>query len=149
MTGVLVVHHDIDLSDQEVDSLRRFGYTVQQCTGPMRNSCPIFDGQTCELAEAADVLVYDAWAAGEPDGSEDLITKLRELHPDKPIVLTSSGFEPDWVETTGAHNVTPLVGRPTGARLHAAIQDALGRTSPAADPAGDAPGPGSGGPGPA
>jgi hypothetical protein len=28
MTRVLVVHHDVDMSDQEVDSLRRRGYGV-------------------------------------------------------------------------------------------------------------------------
>ena len=26
MTRVLVVHHDVDLADQEVDTLRRLGY---------------------------------------------------------------------------------------------------------------------------
>ena len=125
MTRVLVVHHDIDLSDQEVDSLRRLGYDARQCTGPMHNSCPILSGEPCDMADDADVLVYDVFASGEPDGAKDLINRLREIHPTKPTVLTSSAFELDWVETAGPHAITPLVGQPTGARLHEAIQAAL------------------------
>jgi hypothetical protein len=34
MTRVLVVNHDIDLADEEVDSLRRRGYDVEEC-GPI------------------------------------------------------------------------------------------------------------------
>ncbi len=138
MTRVLVVHHDIDISDQEVDSLRRMGYQVQQCTGPTYNRCPILAGQPCDLADNADVLVYDGFASGDSDGSRALIDRLREIHPDKPVVLTSSGFELDWVETSGAHNVTPLVGRPTGARLHEAIQAAIGQAAEADARAGEA-----------
>jgi hypothetical protein len=40
MTRVLVVHHDLDLADQEAESLRRFGYEVIECAGPTRNPCP-------------------------------------------------------------------------------------------------------------
>lgn len=125
MTRVLVVHHDIDLGDQEVDSLRRRGYEVTQCLGPIGAHCPILAGHTCALADAADVLVYDAWATGEPDGAERLIEGLRELHPDVPVVLTATGIEPDWIETIGAHAITPLVGRPTGERLAEAIEAAM------------------------
>ncbi len=32
----------------------------------------------------ADVLVYDAWASGDTAGSDELISGLRELHPDVP-----------------------------------------------------------------
>ena len=39
MTRVLVVHHDVDLSDQEVDALRRRGYDTRQCMGPIGISC--------------------------------------------------------------------------------------------------------------
>jgi len=35
MTRLLVVHHDVDLSDQEVDALRRRGYDARQCMGPI------------------------------------------------------------------------------------------------------------------
>jgi hypothetical protein len=125
MTRVLIVHHDIDMSDLEVDSLRRRGYAVTQCLGPVGAHCPVLAGHTCELADEADVLVYDAWATGEPNGAERLIEGLRELHPDVPIILTATGLEPEWIETAGTHAVTPLVGAPTGERLAAAIETAL------------------------
>ncbi len=125
MTRVLVVHHDVDLSDMEVDSLRRRGYAVTQCLGPIGASCPILSGRTCAMAEEADVLVYDAWVTGEPDGARRLIEGLREIHPTVPVVLTASGMEPDWAELTGIHRIVPLVGQPTGARLAAAIEEAL------------------------
>jgi DNA-binding NarL/FixJ family response regulator len=125
MTRVLVVHHDIDLSDLEVDSLRRRGYEVTQCLGPAGAHCPVLAGRTCTMADEADVLVYDAWATGEPDGAQRLIEGLRDLHPDVPVILTASGIEPEWIETIGAHGVTPLVGAPTGERLAAAIEAAV------------------------
>ena len=127
MTRVLVVHHDIDLADQEVDSLRRRGYDVTQCDGPAGavHGCPVLNGRACEIAEHADVLVYDAFATGEPDGARRLIEGLREVHPDIPVVLLASGMEPDWIEITGANRITPLVGLPTGERLAAAIEEAV------------------------
>jgi len=125
MTHVLVVHHDVDMSDQEVDSLRRQGYGVTQCLGPVGARCPVLSGRPCTLAEQADVLVYDAWTTGEPEGAERLIEGLRELHPDVPVVLTATGIEPDWIELTGRHAVVPLVGQPTGERLAAAIEEAI------------------------
>lgn len=130
MTRVLLVHHDIDLADQEADSLRHHGYEVQQCSGPIGASCPILSGLACEFANEADVLVYDAWATGEPDGSRRLIEGLREIHPDVPLVLCASGIEPDWMDIGGLHRVTPLVGAPTGARLADAIERALAQVSP-------------------
>lgn len=126
MTSVLVVHHDVDLSDLEVDALRRRGYEVTQCLGPVGGRCPVLSGHACALADQADVLVYDAWVTGEPDGAQRLIEGIRELHPDVPIVLTATGMEPDWAEMAGPHGVTPLVGQPTGERLAEAIERALG-----------------------
>jgi hypothetical protein len=125
MTRVLVVHHDLDLAGQEVDSLRRLGYRVTECSGPSRNVCPVLAGHPCDLAEEADVLVYDVWASGDADGSQALIENIRDVHPDTPVVLTSPGMSLSWEETSGPHGVTTLVGQPTGARLHAAIQAAL------------------------
>lgn len=125
MTRVLVVHHDLDLAGQEVDSLRRLGYQVTECSGPTRNVCPVLAGHPCDLAENADVLVYDVWASGDSDGSQALIENIRDVHPDTPVVLTSPGFALSWEETTGQHGVTMLSGQPTGARLHTAIQEAL------------------------
>ena len=125
MTRVLVVNHDIDLADQEVDSLRRRGYEVAECLGPIGAHCPVLAGQVCSLAENADVLVYDAWATGEPEGAQRLIEGLRTLHPEVPIVLSAPGIEPEWIELAGAHRITPLVGLPTGPRLVVAIENAM------------------------
>ncbi len=124
MTRALVVHHDIDLADQEVESLRRFGYEVEQCSGPTANTCPILNGGTCDLAERSDVLVYDAWASGDIDGSEELIAGLRRVHPTVPIVLTTPGVGYAWEPAADA-GVVELQGQPTGARLHEAIQRAI------------------------
>jgi hypothetical protein len=125
MTRVLVVNHDTDLADQEVDSLRRRGYEVMECLGPIGASCPILSDIPCELAEWADVMVYDAWATGEPEGAKALIEGLRQLHATVPIVLSAPGIEPDWIDLAGPNRITPLVGSPTGERLAEAIELAL------------------------
>ena len=125
MTRVLVVHHDLDLAGQEVDSLRRYGYDVSECSGPTKNRCPVLAGHPCDLAERADVLVYDVWASGDADGSRTLIENIRDIHPDTPVVLTSPGLELSWEEESGPHAVTTLTGQPTGERLHTAIQEAM------------------------
>lgn len=125
MTRVLVVNHDIDLADQEVDSLRRRGYEVHECLGPIGAHCPILSGRPCNLAAWADVMVYDAWATGEPDGATALIHGLRVHHPDVPIVVSAPGIEPSWIETAGPDGITPLVGLPSGERLAAAIEQAI------------------------
>jgi len=125
MTRALVVHHDLDLGGQEADSLRRFGYDVLECGGPTRNVCPVLAGRPCDLAERADVLVYDVWASGDAEGARTLVENIREIHPDTPLVLTSPGLELSWEEDRGRHGVTSLLGQPTGARLHDAIQTAL------------------------
>jgi DNA-binding response OmpR family regulator len=125
MTRVLVVHHDPDIADQEVDSLRRAGYAVEQCAGPTYGPCPVLHGLPCPPVEAADVLVYDVWSTGDSDSGRQLIEQLREQHPEIPIVLTAPGMELDWVETSGVHAVIPLVGLPTGPRLRHAVEEAL------------------------
>lgn len=137
MTRVLVVHHDIDVGDQEADDLRRAGYEVEQCQGPIGGTpCPVLAGRPCLAVERADVLVYDVWATGDSDGGRRLIESLRELYPDVPVVLTAPSMELEWVETTGPHRVVPLVGAPTTARLAAAIQQALAMGPAEAAPAG-------------
>jgi hypothetical protein len=125
MTRVLVVHHDLDLADQEAESLRRYGYEAVECAGPTWNRCPVLIGRQCDLAEAADVLVYDSWASGDAEGARTLIERIREMHPDTPIVLTSPGPALGWEETEGVHGVTIMTGQPTGARLDEAIRRAL------------------------
>lgn len=124
MTRVLVVHHDVDVADIEADELRRAGYEVDQCRGPVGGSpCPVLHGERCWQAEKADVLIYDIWASG--DGRPELIDDLREIHPDKPVVVTSPGMTLDWVETEGRHGVTPVLGAATPAALVAAVEQAL------------------------
>lgn len=125
MTRVLVVHHDLDLAGQETDSLRRLGYDVVECGGPTRNRCPVLAGRACDLAEEADVLVYDVWASGDAEGARTLIENIRDIHADTPIVLTSPGLPLSWEEPSGRHGVTMLTGQPIGARIHEAIQTAL------------------------
>jgi hypothetical protein len=125
MTNAVIVHHNLDLAGQEADSLRRLGYDVIECGGPSRHHCPVLAGRPCELVERADVLVYDVWASGDAEGARTLIENIRDIHPDTPIVLTSPGLELSWEEDSGPHGVTALLGQPTGARLHEAIQAAI------------------------
>jgi hypothetical protein len=127
MIRVLVVHHDIDLADQEVESLRRRGYQVNLCGGPSRNNCPLYAGGPCELAAEAQVLIYDAFADGSPGGSENLIEQLRLRYPETPLVLTNSGLGPVWARERGPGRVTLLSGSPSGANLEEAIQAALAK----------------------
>ena len=128
MTRVLVVHHDIDIEDQEVDTLRRLGYDTVSCAGPSGTSCPIMRGEECTDVAGADVLLYDVWSTTESGGGELLVRNLREMHPDIPLVLSAPGMELDWVETEGPHKVVPLVGPPTAEKLDAAIKEAIGQS---------------------
>ena len=125
MTRVLVVHHDIDLADQEVDSLRRLGYEPVECAGPSERGCPVLRGEHCPTVHDADVILHDVWSTTESGGGQTLIEGLREMHPEIPVVLTAPGMELDWVETDGVHKVVPLVGVPTAERIDAAIKEAL------------------------
>jgi hypothetical protein len=129
MTTALVVHHDLDLAGMEADALRRFGYTVVECAGPTRNTCPVLAGRPCDLADRSDVLVYDVWASGDSEGAKTLIRRIREIHPQKPVVLISPGLPLSWEEPTGDHSVTMLDGQPTGARIHDAITAAFASSS--------------------
>ena len=125
MTHVVVVHHDLDMADQETDWLRQAGFTVTECAGPTYGPCPILQNLPCAAVEGADVLLYDVWASGDTESEKELIERLRELHPGIPIVLTAPGFEFDWVETSGIHGVVPLEGAPNSAVLQAAVNRAL------------------------
>jgi hypothetical protein len=88
MTRVLLVYHDMTVADTEADELRRAGYEVDRCAGPIGGSpCPVLRGEPCWQVEAADVLLYDRW---DPmHGGPDLVNELKHLHGDKPLVVTS------------------------------------------------------------
>ena len=92
MTRILVVHHDPDQADIEVDRLRHAGHDVQQCAGPAADSCPLLRGERCGQVEWAEMLVYDAWISG--DGEPLLIEQLIAQHPGKPVMLMSGGLAP-------------------------------------------------------
>lgn len=88
MTRVLLVYHDENVADVEGDALRRAGYEVDRCAGPVGGQpCPVLEGLPCWQVEKADVLVYDTWDA--EFGDHVLVDDLLGLHPDKPLVLTS------------------------------------------------------------
>ena len=125
MTRVLVVHHDADMADQESDWLRAAGYGVTECAGPQHGACPVLRGEHCPAVHDADVLVYDVWSAGDTESEQVLIERLRELHPEIPIVLTAPGVEFDWVETAGKHGVVALEGALSAAMLRKAVVQAL------------------------
>jgi hypothetical protein len=124
MTRVLVVHHDIDVADIQADELRRAGYDVDQCVGPFGGTpCPVMSGQPCWQVEAADVVLYDAWAY---QGRPELIEDLRAVHPDKPVVISSGGLMLDW-EADATAAVTPVNAGPNQGLLARAVEVAAHR----------------------
>lgn len=118
MTRVLMVYHDVEVADIEADELRRAGYEVDRCAGPIGGApCPVLHGETCWQADRADVLVYDTFES-ELHG-KDLVGSLRSIHPDTPLVLTSSR-----PSSTGATSADVRYA-PTRASLVGAIEAAL------------------------
>ena len=125
MTRVLLVYHDENVADIEGDELRRAGYEVDRCAGPIGGeACPVLNGRRCWQVDKADVLVYDTWDAelGHPQLIEDLL----DLHPDKPLVLTSpvstESFSP-----ARRDEARSLIVAGSRAELAGAIQRALHR----------------------
>jgi hypothetical protein len=125
MTRVIVVNHDPDVAAEQAALLRAAGYEVEECGGPLVEPCPVLADLPCPLADRADVLVYDAWAAGDSDGGRQLVGHLRELYADLPLILTAVDDRLDWVETEGPFRVTPLTGRPSMEEWRRAIETAL------------------------
>ena len=122
MTRVLLVYHDPTVADAEADELRRAGYEVDRCAGPIGGGpCPVLSGDPCWQVEAADALLYDRWDAMH--GGMDLVDELRRLHGDKPLVVTS----PAGHHAAGnyAAQLSDLVVAPTRASLADAIERAL------------------------
>lgn len=123
MTRVLLVYQDIDVADVEADELRRQGYEVDRCAGPIGGEpCPVLRGEPCWQVEKADVLVYDVFDFGRH--GPHLIEDLRTMHPDKPLVLTSSNPELGSIDVD-AHQVPPIFHAPTRASLPETIERAL------------------------
>ena len=121
MTRVLLVYHDMTVADTEADELRRAGYEVDRCAGPIGGSpCPVLHGEPCWQVEAADVLLYDRWDPARR--GPDLVGLLRHLHGDKPLVVTSSGHDEADAHAT---EVNDAVVAPTRASLQDAIERAL------------------------
>ncbi|HYM83054.1 MAG TPA: hypothetical protein VEY67_02740 [Candidatus Dormibacteraeota bacterium] len=125
MTRVIVVDRDPALAAARAAELHSAGYDVELCGGPETQPCAILGDRPCPLADRADVLVYDAWAGGDREGSRQLIGHLRDVYVDLPVVLTSVDGSVDWVETEGTARVTPLGPQPTVEQLVGAIESAL------------------------
>lgn len=125
MTRVLVVQRDPAVADRMEADLRQAGYEVERCGGPAREECPIVGSMPCTLVDRADVLVYDAWVAGDSDGGRRLVTELRDVYADLPVILTSADESLDWVEEEGPNRVTPFHGVPDARMLVDAVELAL------------------------
>ncbi len=125
MTRVLVVHRDPAVAEQMAASLRGAGYETELCGGPEREPCPVIADMPCPLVDRADVLVYDAWVAGDAAGGQRLVTELREVYADLPVVLTSVDQSVGWAALEGLHRVIPLGSRPSDTDLIEAIELAL------------------------
>ena len=109
MTRVLLVYHDRNAADIDGDELRRAGYEVDQCAGPVGGtSCPVLESRPCWQVEKADVLVYDTWDTQA--GHAVLIDDLLAIHPDKPLVLTSALSERE-LSADGRRSAAPVVAR--------------------------------------
>ena len=126
MTRILVVQRDPVVADQMAASLRTAGYQTESCGGPGQEPCPIVGDMPCPLVDRADVLVYDAWVAGDAAGGQQLVSALREVYADLPVVLTSADESGGWAEREGPHRVIPLGSRPSDTELLEAIEVALG-----------------------
>ena len=126
MTRILVVQRDPAVAEQMAASLRDAGDETELCGGPEREACPVITDMPCPLVDRADVLVYDAWVAGDSVDGHELVSALREVYVDLPVVLTSVDPSVGWAEREGPHRVIPLGSRPTDTELIEAIEVALG-----------------------
>lgn len=126
MTRVLVVQRDQAVAKDMAAKLRSAGYETELCGGPDQEPCPLIRDMPCPLVDRADVLVYDAWVAGQAIGGEELVAQLREAYVDLPVVLTSVDESVDWAVREGPRRVFPLSGQPTDTTLVEAVEVALG-----------------------
>ena len=126
MTRILVVQRDPAVAERMAASLRSAGYETELCGGPEREPCPVIADMPCPLVDRADVLVYDAWVAGDAVGGQQLVSELREVYVDLPLVLTSVDASVGWAEREGLHRVIPLSSQPSDTELIEAVEVALG-----------------------
>ncbi len=125
MTRVLVVHQDPGVADRMAGDLRQSGHEAEICGGPSHVTCPLNTGLPCHLVDWADILVYDAQVAGSSEGTQQLVTELRETYADLPVILTSADETVDWVEREGPNRVLPIRDVPTGEALADAVETVL------------------------
>ena len=88
MANVLVVQHDRETAECISTALRAAGHSVHQCIGPEAFSCPILQGESCDLVDEADVLVYGLGL--QPVGPESdtvLLRLLRWVKPAAPLIV--------------------------------------------------------------
>jgi hypothetical protein len=123
MTRVLLVYHDENVADIEGDELRRAGFEVDRCAGPIGGeACPVLNGRPCWQVEKADVLIYDTWDTGH--GHANLIEDLIDLHPGKPLVLTSP-VPPEAFRPERRDEVRSIPVASSRANLTGAIEQAM------------------------
>ncbi len=125
MIRAVVVSWDRWLAARQADALRGAGYAVEVCGGPQQEPCPVLGSLPCPLVDRADVLVYDAWAAGGSEAGRRLVSEVRETYPDLPVVLTSVDPRLKWVASEGPHRVIPVPADASPADLLAAVETAL------------------------
>jgi DNA-binding NtrC family response regulator len=126
MTRILVVQRDPAIAEKMAARLRGAGYETELCGGPEQEACPLIADMPCPLVDRADVLVYDAWVAGDAEGGHQLVSDLRDVYADLPVVLTSVDQSVGWAEREGPHRVIPLGADPSDTELFEAVEVALG-----------------------
>lgn len=150
---ILLVQPDARAAERYTAWLRADGYRVIDCSGPRppHYACYMLETARCPLAEAADLLIYDAWMPcdeGEPDATE-LVRALRARYPAKSVLLVAprGGMPPGLIAPALQDPDLCLLSCPDRRSLLRTVA-ALTRARRAADPAGagrDAPAqPGSG-----
>jgi CheY-like chemotaxis protein len=90
---ILLVQPDAQAAERYAAWLRADGYRVIDCPGPRppHYACYMLETARCPLAEAADLLIYDAWMPcdeGELDATE-LVRALRARYPAKSVLLVA------------------------------------------------------------
>lgn len=90
MRTVLIAHRDEAFAKQLAAELRRGGYRVLVCSGPVPpQRCIRCDKGYCPLTEGADVMIYDARLTSvDSEGHEhSLAADSAVAHPDVPMLL--------------------------------------------------------------